>query len=219
MDTNTQRFDALPARTRKAARTRVGLLDAMLNALQRTPFDGITTQELCDAVGITQPTFFKYYPLKTDLLVGFVHVWSIELQHRMAALDTGHERLETLFGVTAEHMVEHPRIMREIIAHQMRMDAPPTLAAPTQAELLLRFPDVDGIELLSPVGIDGLIARALHHAQARAELDTSDEELPVLTSLLVAAFFGIPAVRHEQDAVTALYRQALDRLVPWRAAP
>lgn len=216
MDTNAQRFNALPKRTRNAARTRMGLLDALLDALKSSSFEAITTQSLCDAVGITQPTFFKYYPLKSDVLVAFVHLWSVELQHEIATLQTGRAQLETIFERTGERILEHPRVMHEIIAHQMRMEAPPTLTPPTQAELLLRFPERSGVEQLTPLGVDRMIAQALERAHAQDELEARSDELPVLIALLVAAFFGIPAAERRLSAIPALYHQALERIVPWR---
>ena len=114
----------LPLRERKAAQTRLALVDALVEALRERPFAEITVRSLCQEVGISEPTFFKYFPRKEDPLVLFVALWSIGLAVR-AADDSlsGRDIVEMIFAETAREMQRSPRVMHEIIAHQMRADS------------------------------------------------------------------------------------------------
>ena len=199
----------LPLRMRKAARTRLALLDALVERLRERPFSKITVRSLCAEVHISEPTFFKHFPAKEDLLVFFVQLWSVGLAVRAddEAL-SGHELITLVFDETARQMRSAPRVMHEIIAHQMRLEAPPKLAAPSVAELAKRFPDEPRAWTMKPVPIQDLLRGGLERARDRGELP-ADISLTDATWALVAIFFGVPASTRSTSHVSRRYRSAV----------
>ena len=100
--TNADAFDALPLRQRKFARTKLGLLEAAMAAIRDRPLDEVTVRELCEAVEISPAGFFNYFPKKTDLLVYYVQLWSIEMAwhgRRLAEQRGGLAAIEEVFAM------------------------------------------------------------------------------------------------------------------------
>jgi AcrR family transcriptional regulator len=204
----------IPLRERKQAQTRLALLDAVVARLDGShTFDEIGIRELCDAANISEATFFNYFPRKTDVLVYFVQIWSLDLAWRVrqsASTTSARASIETIFASTAREMRAHPGVMAEIIAHQARVSAP---VAPTEvslAERLAAFPDRPGIEEVPAVGLDGLIPPLLARAVALGELPrTLDQRAAFLG--LAAIFFGVPLIlrRFDPEGIESAYRQQL----------
>ena len=53
---------SIPLRERKRARTRIALVEALLERLVERPLDAIQVAELVEAVDISPATFFNYFP-------------------------------------------------------------------------------------------------------------------------------------------------------------
>jgi len=194
---------------RKAAQTRLALVDAMVAALSERPFAKITVRSLCAEVSISEPTFFKHFPAKEDVLVLFVQLWSVGLAARFADDSLGgHEVVAELFEETARQIRTAPRVMHEIIAHQMRSESAPRLAPPSPAELVLRFGDGPGVREMKPVAVQDLIRRGLERARELGEIPR-DTVLADATWALVALFFGVPASTRSPNHIARRYRRSL----------
>jgi AcrR family transcriptional regulator len=219
-----KRFQELPLRQRKQAQTKLGLLEAALAALETRPLESVTVKELCAAVSISEAGFFNYFPRKTDLLMYFVRLWSLEMgwhAGRLAASRGGLAAIEEIFALTGRRVQERPGIMVEIIAEQVRRTERPVPMEISLAERLLVFPELDGIEEVDAVGLEELLPPLIERAVARGELPPATQVGPVLLSL-ASILFGVPVVlgRIEGGDLEASYLTQLRLL--WaglRAAP
>ncbi|HHH47579.1 MAG TPA: TetR/AcrR family transcriptional regulator [Gammaproteobacteria bacterium] len=208
------RFEDLPLRERKRARIRLALLDALLSRLGPRGIDQIPVRELCAEVEISEVTFFKHFPAKSDLLTYFIQLWTIEMAwHANQAAqrrDSGLEAIGEIFARTARDVASGIDIMLEVIAHQARMPKDLVLPGVGRAERLLRFPDLPGVENLPSEGLDAILPRFLQIAIDRGELPSSSD-IRSLTLALSSLFFGVPLCvgRHDPAAIAPLYRQQL----------
>ena len=78
------KLEEIPLRERKSARIKLALLDAALERMLKRPFAEITVKELCEAVEISEVTFFNYFHAKNELLRYYLRLWSVEVFWRAA---------------------------------------------------------------------------------------------------------------------------------------
>ena len=204
----------IPIRQRKLAETRLGLLRAAVDAIDTSPLEAVSVRSLCNEVGISEAGFFNYFPKKSDLLVYFIQIWSLEMAwhaERLARERGGVAAIEEILRLTARQVGEHPGVMAEIVAHQARSSEAPVIRELTTAEKVLAFPGLDGIEQVRGAGLDTLLPPLLEQAVARGELPKSLERGQALLAI-AAVFFGVPTTLRRLDGASleALYLQQLE---------
>ena len=210
-------IDDIPLRERKYAQTKLAILEATLDQLLSKSFEAISIKGLCKHVQISEATFFNYFERKTDILVYFIQLWTIEVSWhaREAAGDnTGLGVIEAIFDFTARQSALHPTITREIIAFQATMDSDTCKPKPiTLAERLLAFPKLTNLEDLPAEGLDSILPAQVIRAIKLGELP-SDTDVGCAVLALVSIFFGIPLTMYKNDPNTIpdLYRQQLNLL-------
>lgn len=213
---NRDAFDRLPLRQRKYARTKLGLLDATLGALREHPLEEVPVKALCEVASISEASFFNYFPRKTDLLVYYIQLWSIEMAwyaRQFAEARGGLAAIEEIFAMTAQRVAENPAPMGEIVAGQARMTEPPKFADVTLAERLLAFPDLDGVEDLEGEGLDTLLPPLIERAVKAGELPKKTDRQAALIAL-AGIFLGLPVVlrRSPPSALGQAYHVQLQLL-------
>jgi len=214
---STKEFSDLGRRAQSAAYKRIGLLEALLERLAERPLAAIPVRELCEALSISEQTFFNTFRGKPGLLVLFVNLWSVEMQWRMQQVASGELALRVLFEASAEQMLRARWLMPEIIVHQIYASAG-TLALesadPTLADKLLRYPEMPGVEALEPLPVERLVSAALEQAIEQGELPAT-VDVQLATRLACALFFGAPASMADPAEVAQLLRRGIASL--WRA--
>lgn len=70
MDDQPSRSYSSPLRESQAQRTRDLILDALTELLAELPADEITTREIADRAGVSQPTVYRHFPDRNALLEG-----------------------------------------------------------------------------------------------------------------------------------------------------
>lgn len=206
-------LDALPLRARKAARTRLALLDAVLARLVHGPLSTVSVAEVCAEVGVSQPTFFNYFGTKSGVLVFYVYLWSIEMQWRMGRAGSGRDSIQLVFDRSAAAVEETPWLMPEIVVFQIRSasdpDALKQVPPPSVADKLMRFGELEGAESLEPMGVQDLFARALGQARDEGELSASTD-LDLANRLLTSLFFGSAASQRDASIAADTLSRGLD---------
>jgi AcrR family transcriptional regulator len=190
----------LPLRPRKLARAKQALLRAAVARLDSRTLEEIPVKELCDAAGVSEASFFNYFPKKSDLLVYFVRIWSLDVSWR--ALHgkrgaTARESIEEIFLETARQAAAHPGVMSEVIAHQARMETPPDLHL-TAADRVVAFPDRPGIEDVPAGGLDTVLPPLIDRAVLGGELpESTDRNMALLGFSTI--FLGLPVMARRLD--------------------
>ena len=211
---NTKKFDALPQRQKKYARTKLALLHSMLEMLETQSLASVHIKDLCNKAEISEPTFFNYFNSKSHILLYFIQFWSLEmhvLARKMERASVDHtQTIKNILLQTARDISIHPQIMLEIIAFQAQGTEFP-LHEITDAEKWLYFSDVDGVESIHGAGIESILPPLIRKAVARHELsEETDEELLFLT--LSSLFFGtsLLVLLREPDALPTLLEAELE---------
>jgi len=189
---NTKKFNDLPQRQKKYARTKLALLNSLLHALEKKSLSQIMIKELAENAEVSEPTFFNYFDSKPDMLVYYIQLWSVEMN--ALALDselkcnTYVETIQDIFRQTSSQIIKNPQLMLEIIAFQ----AQETKVKPhniTDAEKWLYFPNNKDIEKIEGMGLETILPPLITKAVKKGELEAStDKELLFLT--LSSLFFG-----------------------------
>lgn len=213
------KFNDIPLRQRKQARNRLALLDATIERMREKPLADITVEEVCQEVEVSKGTFFRYFPRKTDLILYYIRLWSIEFMWhatRDAGTSPGLAMIEELFDWTAVVFEDHPRLFAELIAFRAFEPQEFTRLARddkimvSQAERLLRFPDLDGIESMPEGTFHSIFRYNLQAAVANAELPESTDIDDVILSL-ACIFYGVPLMLadHVPKNLAAVYSHQL----------
>ena len=203
-------------RERKFARTRLALAEAVTAHLEEAPFETLSVKALCEQVQISEATFFNYFPRKEDLIIYLDRLWTLELNWygRQASEDQqGLAVIEALFRYTAIQIQQKPGLMGEIIAHEARVRTRHVGPEITQAERLIAFADLEGIESLPDDSLENLLRSSLEDAIAAGELPENTSIASGMVGL-VSIFYGVPLAMQYPNpaAIGGMYRQQLEVL-------
>jgi len=193
-------INGIPLRERKQARTRLALLDAAIEQMREKALADITVEEICQEVEVSKGTFFRYFARKADLILYHIRLWSIEVMWhatKAAGGSPGLAMIEALFDWTAAVIEDHPRLFAELIAFRAFEPQEFTKLVRddkimvSQAERLLRFPDLDGIESIPEGTFHSIFRHNLQAAVKKSELPDSIDIDDVVLSL-ACIFYGVP---------------------------
>lgn len=208
----------LPLRARKYAQTKLALMQTAVAWMEEKSLDEIAIKELCEAVEVSEATFYNYFPKKTDLLVYFIQLWTTEtIWHIRQRSDLkGLPLIEYLFDYMAEYSQKHPRVLGEVLIFYVRKQAHPTPHTITPAERLLAYPDCHGIEDIHEESLDVIFFEHLTYATQNGQLAPTTD-IPAVILSLNSFLLGTPiaAKLHDLANLAPLYRQQLAML--WAA--
>lgn len=209
------KFGDLPLRERKKATTRLALVEALLSGLSAMTLEEVAVRDLAAAAGISEATFFNYFPTKQDLLTYFIQVWSLDMAATATAAQAENEEpltaIRAIYRATARTVAEHPNVMLEIIAHQARMPADLALPQVERGVRLLRMPDVEDPMAVPDTGFQGVMMPLIEQAHARYGKGRAFDG-PAALLAHANVFFGVPLVlaRRAPEAVGTMYDTQLE---------
>lgn len=211
----------LSLRERKHAQTKLALLRTAIRKIQEKPLSALSVKELCDAVSVSEMTFYNYFPQKSDLLVYYIQIMILEaawyLENALKQ-KTALEMVEACVDFLARKLAAEPLVMSETISFFGQEREPPDFGALSRAEQVLAFPNLPGIEELEvhDIRIETLIEPYLRQAIEQGELPQESNLNEVL--LMVASIFvGLVMNLHltEPELIRPLCRRQLGLL--WKA--
>ena len=189
---NYIKLDLLPQREKKYAKTKIALLNALLDELDSKELSLIKIKELANLAEVSEPTFFNYFDSKLHMLVYFIQLWSVEMNAIALKSEEKHssyvEIIKDIFRQTAQEISEHPQIMLEIIAfHAQGVELKPHKI--TSAEKWLFFPEIDEVETIEGMGLESILPPLIAKAINSKELPTSTNAEQLFLTLS-SLFFG-----------------------------
>lgn len=209
-------------RDRKKAQTRLSILDAVINRLYEKPLSNITIEEICYDVDISKPTFFLYFPQKTDVLVLYGLLWNLEalwMVTNSPKIALGLGALEYVFKWNGQKVDDHPRLWMEIVA--IRALEPQKFAQMgcngadqiSYVERVIRFPNLKGIKTIPEGNFKRLFHINLQAAIENGELHKSTDIDSAFMSL-ACIFYGVPLMSFDKPEINcaSAYRDQLQLL-------
>ncbi len=179
------------------AKNKRSLVNALLERLKEEAFNTIKISTLCKDAGVSQASFYNYFPQKKDMVVYFIQLWTLETSwyaQRESVSGAGLGVIESIFVRMADSIRKSPEIIGEVIAFQATNELPDEWPPLTDAEKKLAFPELEGIESVEGKGLDSILLPNLQIAVEKGELPES-VSLMSLVIALTSLFFGVPILR------------------------
>jgi AcrR family transcriptional regulator len=195
-------------REKKFALKKVEILKIMLEKTETKSLDELSIKEISDVAMISEGTFFNYFPKKTDLLVYFIQMWSIEavyLTERKYGKTSGLKKIESFIQHSFNNeTIGNNRIMYEILSYQalnaqgIYID----LKSISDAEKIIAFPYHNDIEKLELTSFENIIIDYIIQAIELGELP-KHTDVGKLMIILGSLFFGLPLVLKKHPEMLA----------------
>jgi len=135
-------------RERKHARTKIAIVNAFVDALEKNQFEDISIRRICKEVDISEGTFFNYFSEKLDLINYYTHLLFLKIiweARQVAQEDEFPGFIEALFTKLADEHKNANIIYKMISVLLLQREKPKELIVP-EIERKMLFPDYPGIE-------------------------------------------------------------------------
>ena len=189
---NENKLNSLPLREKKYAKTKVALLNALLNELETQELSLIKIKTLANLAEVSEPTFFNYFDSKQHILLYFIQIWSVEMNAIAKESEAKHSSylatIKQIFQTTSQEILKHPQVMLEIIAFYTQ-STKLKVHSISSAEKWLFFPTIEGVESLDDKGLESILPPLIQKAIEAKELDAKVDKEQLFLSLS-SLFFG-----------------------------
>lgn len=187
-------------RQRKHAKTKIAIMKAFIQSMEKTQFELISVRQICESIDISEGTFFNYFPQKINIIYYYVRLMTLRViwkAQRQACEGTRLDLINAVFQGVAEEAskinITH-RLVAVLGTHQGER---PSENIVSDLEKKLVFPHCPGIDHIRPVLIDDFLKKCLKEAREQGELpkntDLNDAViflLAILAGTLMAAPLG-----------------------------
>lgn len=181
-------------RERKTAENKQAIIRVLLEKMKHEDINDIKISYLCRRSGVSQASFYNYFPHKSDMLIYYIQLWSVSTiwKAKNRCNKSGLTVIENIFKETAKDIVEHPNMMAEIISFQAKWK-PPEEGWPeiNKVDKIIAFPEFKGVEKIPAHGFDSILLSNLENAVESGELPKSTD-IMTLVITLSSIFFGVP---------------------------
>jgi len=185
-----------PLREKKHARTKIALMNAFMERLQKARFEDISIKEVCQSVEVSEGTFFNYFPEKIDVITYYVNLMTMKVIWKAQKKAPKGKYIALINAFFEEQADEFAKIniKYELISIIVVQHEKPKKAAIPDVEKHLFFPDLAGIEDISPLLIDEFFRECLEKAMKNGELPRSvniDNALVSLLTIMVGTMIAV----------------------------
>lgn len=205
-------------RERKHARTKIAVINAFIDALEKSRYEDISIRSICKAVDISEGTFFNYFSEKLDILDYYAQLLFLKINWD-ARQEANEEDfpyfLDVLFRKLAEEH-KNPNIIYKMMSVLLVQQQRPKRVEIPEVELKTFFPDCPGIEDIPQVRPGEFFSECLEKARknnkipAGVKLEDLNISLnTILIGTMLALKFG------EQSSKGYHYERQLKLL--WKA--
>lgn len=186
-------MERLSLREKKRVRTKVNLGLLFMKEVRKRGFAGINIKSLCEKAGISEATFFNYFPRKTDLLCYGARLFTLKIAWRVREMRKKTGLSGQFIAVCSEifKMVKL-RVFYEITSVMISERLFPRELLPlSPAEKIRAFPRCRGIERIREDSLEGLFLTMAENAIESGEISGRAKARDVAMSLF-SIFMGVP---------------------------
>ena len=173
-------------REKKHARTKLAIVNAFVQRLRASRYDGISIRELCRSVEISEGTFFNYFPEKIDLINYYITLLLLKIiwkARREAPPGRSLALIDEVF-VTLAGDLHSANLGYQLISIMVNQQERPEPVDITPIEKQLAFPRCAGIEEIPTMPIGVFFKGCLKDARAHGELPADVAIDDIVISLL-----------------------------------
>lgn len=185
----------------RTAKNKQALLNALLMHLKQEDYDSIKISSLCRYAEVSQASFYNYFPKKSDLLIYFIQLWSLEVNWKVLHEQelTGLSAIEAIFEYSAGELMKYPGLMAELVAFQAKRVRPLNAPPLTEADKIVAHPNIPSIVDMPASGFESILLPQLQIAVDKGELPPG---VPIASIALAlrSVFFGIPMLIEQVPA-------------------
>jgi AcrR family transcriptional regulator len=199
-------------REKKFAKTKIAIMEECIKQLETTRFEDISIQKLCEAVEISEGTFYNYYPKKVDVVFYFKALLNLKTHWKIhQAIGKARElkAIDILFKSVARD-IPNANVIYELMAVMIRDDHKDYLPDLTAAEKSIAFPECEGIEEITGVPFQDYFGQCIEGAIQKGELPAETnmyESVLFLMSILCGLMIAVP--EEELHTLGAYYEKQL----------
>lgn len=205
-------------REEKYARTKIAIMNLVLEKLEETSFDQINIADVCREIGVSKRTFFNYFSSIHYVFFYLLQIWIIDTKnialqrHPVAGL----ESIQNAFEELGRKFAKQPKAAFQIFSSIFSTDVETAkIGRLTKAEAIFWGFDTMVSEEIPMLGFRKMLICAIENAKASGELpgnfDITTIELS-LNSILIGVPFTLKDVGFKN--ISAVYKAQLDIL--WR---
>jgi len=183
-------------REKKHARTKIALMNAFVGRLQKSRFEDISIRDVCKSVEVSEGTFFNYFPEKIDVITYYVNLMTMKFIWKAQKKVSKGEYIALLNSFFEELGRESAKIniTYELISIMVVQHEKPKKADISDVEKHLFFPDLTGIEKISPLLMDEFFRECMEGALKTGELPGNvniDNALVSLITIMVGTMIAV----------------------------
>jgi hypothetical protein len=188
-------------REKKHAKTKLAIMQALMQRLRHKRFDTISIRELCQDTEIAEGTFFNYYPEKIDVINYYICLTTLKmtwLAQKEATPGKYLSLIESLFSHVSDFHFNNNVSFQILSVLLSRLQKPRNIII-SSLEKKLAFPDYPGIEDIPVMLLGDWIKQYIHLAIKNNELPSNTNINDMIISLMTIVSGTSLAMQLEKD--------------------
>ena len=128
-DRTSTRLTSPPgARERRKQQFRERIMQAAINLFDAHGFEAVTLEQICEAAGVSRPTFYSYYKTKQDLIQAlgeqvWLQVTGEFAQQSLAQAKSTEAFVRAFFRLVGKEITDYTRLEKALVQRSMGSDS------------------------------------------------------------------------------------------------
>ncbi|MBN1892223.1 MAG: TetR/AcrR family transcriptional regulator [Clostridiales bacterium] len=199
-------------RETKKGRLKLAILDKTLEMIREKPFESIKVIDICQEVGISEVTFYKYFRKKEEVMMYFMRVWNYKRTVRMRK-EKSEKGIAAIYSIFRDiaNTDNAECIMVSLVSFITAQREKPTNVILEDYDKTAIVDGEDPIE--EDEDLDWQMACRLREAVENEEI-RADINIQEFVKVLSGIFYGVPIISYvsQEGDLSRAYQTALNYL-------